>query len=71
LQAGEFSSILKLPWYAFGVLGLHGKVLVAGGLQDVFCEKLLETSHTSDRANASQLQDGPAAGQGQAHQRRG
>jgi len=29
-----------------------------------FCEKLLQASPTLDRANASQLQDGPAAGQG-------
>ncbi|GAB0192444.1 hypothetical protein GRJ2_001709700 [Grus japonensis] len=33
-----------------------------------FCEKLLEASHVSDRANASQLQDRHAAGQGQANQ---
>ena len=33
-----------------------------------FCEKLLEASPMSDRANASQLQDGPTAGQGRAHQ---
>jgi len=32
------------------------------------CEKLQEPSPVSDRANASQLQDGPATGQGQAHQ---
>jgi len=46
-------------------LGLHGKILVAGGIQGGgFCEKLLEASPVSDRANASQLQDGPTAGQG-------
>ncbi|GAB0181127.1 mitochondrial enolase superfamily member 1 [Grus japonensis] len=52
-----------------GVLvGLHGKVLVAGGYRGGFCEKLLEASPVSDRANASQVQDGPAVGQGQANQ---
>ncbi|KAK4827150.1 LOW QUALITY PROTEIN: hypothetical protein QYF61_015104 [Mycteria americana] len=38
------------------------------GYRDGFCEKLLEASPMSDRANASHLQDRPAAGQGQAHQ---
>jgi len=51
------------------VLDLHGKVLVARGYRGGFCEKLLEASPMSDRANASRLQDGPAAGQGQANQR--
>ncbi|GAB0180530.1 mitochondrial enolase superfamily member 1 [Grus japonensis] len=53
------------------VLGLCGKVLVVGGggYRGGFCEKLLEVPPVSDRASASQLQDGPAAGQGQANQR--
>ena len=52
-----------------GVLGLHGKVLLAGaGYRGGFCEKLLEASPVSDRANASRLQDEPATSQGQAHQ---
>ena len=46
------------------VLGLRGEILVAGGYRCGFCEKLLEASPVSDRANASLLQDGPAAGQG-------
>ena len=52
------------------MLGLCGKVLVAGGgYRGGFCEKLLEAPPVSDRANASRLQDGPATGQGQAKQR--
>ena len=43
------------------VLGLCGS---GGGYRGGFCEKLLEASPMSDRANTSQLQDGPAAGQG-------
>ncbi|GAB0207180.1 mitochondrial enolase superfamily member 1 [Grus japonensis] len=39
-----------------------------GGYRGGFCEKLLEASPVSDRANASRLQDGPAPGQGQANQ---
>jgi len=35
-----------------------------GGYRGDFCEKLLETSCMSNRANVSQLQDGPTAGQG-------
>ena len=46
------------------VLGLRGKVLVAGRLQEGFCEQLLEASPVSHRAKASRLQDGPTAGQG-------
>ena len=46
------------------MLGLCGKILVAGGYMGGFCEKLLEASPVSDRANASRLQEGPAAGQG-------
>ena len=37
-----------------------------GGYRGGFCEKLLEVSLMSDRANASRLQDGPTAGQGRA-----
>jgi len=49
---------------------LHGKVLVlGGGYRGGFCEKLPEASPMSDKASASQLQDGPTAGQGQAKQR--
>ncbi|GAB0201689.1 hypothetical protein GRJ2_002634500 [Grus japonensis] len=48
---------------------LSGQVLVVvGGDRGGFCEKLLEASPGSDRANASWLQDGPASGQGQASQ---
>ncbi|GAB0209583.1 hypothetical protein GRJ2_003424000 [Grus japonensis] len=39
-----------------------------GGYRGGFWEKLLEASPVSDRANASRLQDGPTAGQGQANQ---
>ncbi|GAB0208288.1 hypothetical protein GRJ2_003294500 [Grus japonensis] len=39
------------------------------GYRGGFCEKLLEASPVSDRANASRLQDGSAPGQGQANQR--
>jgi len=47
------------------VPGLRGQVVVVkGGYRGGFCEKLLEASPVSDRASASQLQDGPAAGQG-------
>ena len=52
------------------VLGLRGQVLVAGaaGVASVrSCQKL---PPVSNEANASQLQDRPAAGQGRAHQRR-
>ena len=50
-------------------MGLGGKVLVAGGdYRGGFCEKLWEASPLSDKASASRLQDGPAAGQ--AHQQR-
>lgn len=35
-----------------------------------FCKKLLEASSTYDGANAKQIQDGPATGQGQAHQQK-
>ena len=54
---------LKLKQNIF-VLGSHGKVLVVGVCRGVFCEKLLEASPVPDRANASWLPDGPAAGQG-------
>lgn len=50
------------------VLGLYGKVLVAGGLRDSFCENLLEASTMSNRANARQLQGGPTTDQVWAHQ---
>lgn len=44
-------------------LGLHGKVLVAGvgPYRVCSCEKLLEASRLSDRANARWLQDRPLA----------
>jgi len=58
-----------LHFYA-SVLGLHGKVLVVGGYKGGFCEKLPEASTMSNRADVSRLRYGPAAGQGQAHQRR-
>lgn len=51
------------------VLGFNGKVLVVGGYKGGFCEELLEASPMSDRSSASWVQDGPAARQGQAHQR--
>ena len=47
-----------------------GYILVVGGYKDGFCEKLLEASPVSDRASASQLQEGPTAGKGRAHQPR-
>ena len=50
------------------VTGSHGKGLVAGGYRGGFCEKLREASPMADKASASWLQDGPAAGQGQASQ---
>jgi len=48
------------------LLGLCGKALVVGsrGYRVGFCKKLLEASPVFDRANASQLQYGPTAGQG-------
>lgn len=50
------------PWYIL-VLVLHGRVLVAGSYRDVCYEKPLEAFPMSNRANASWLQEGPAAGQ--------
>ena len=51
------------------VLGLCGKVLVAGGgYRGGCCEKLLEASPMSDKVNASGFQDGPTASQGRANQ---
>ena len=51
--------------HTVAVLGLRGKVLVAGGgYRGGFCEKLLEASPMSDKVNASGFQDGPTAGQG-------
>ena len=44
----------------FGWQGFCSRVLQGGG----FCEKLLEASPMSNRASASQLLDGPDAGQG-------
>jgi len=53
------------------VVGLRGKVLVVGEIyRGGFCEKLQEASPMFDRASASWLSDGSAAGQGQAHQQR-
>jgi len=47
------------------VVCLRGKVLVRrGGCRGSLCEKLLEASPISNRASSSQLQEGPAAGQG-------
>jgi len=44
-------------------MGLCGKVL-AEGYRDGFCEKMLEAPPMYDKANATWLQDGLAAGQG-------
>lgn len=44
--------------------GFCDKALVAGGSRSGVCEKVPEASPVSDRANASQLQDRAAAGQG-------
>ncbi|KAJ7419145.1 hypothetical protein WISP_55523 [Willisornis vidua] len=44
------------------------KVLVSGAYRGVFSEKRSEAFPTSDRANASQLQNGSATGQGRASQ---
>ncbi|GAB0206293.1 hypothetical protein GRJ2_003094900 [Grus japonensis] len=49
----------EFAWQGFGR---------GGGYRGGFCEKLLEASPLSDRANASRLQDGPTAGQGQGTQ---
>ena len=51
--------VLGFVWQGFG----SGR-----GYRGGFCEKLLEASPVSDRANASRLQDGSAPGQGQANQ---
>jgi len=37
------------------IMGLCGKVLVAGGYRDGFCEKLREASPMSDKTSASWL----------------
>lgn len=50
------------------VLCLCDPVLVPEGCRGGFCEKLLAASLMSSRASASQLQGGPAAGQGKAQQ---
>jgi len=50
------------------VSALCGKVLVMGGLQGLFLWEAARSFPYIHWANASQLQDGPAAGQGQAHQ---
>ena len=52
---------IGFAWQGFGSVG---------GYRGGFCEKLLEASPRSDGANANWLQDGPAAGQGWAHQQR-
>lgn len=49
------------------VLGLHGEVLVVEGLQGWVCEKLPEAFPMPKRVNGSQVQDGIAPGQAQAH----
>jgi len=51
---------IGFAWHDFDIGGRY-----RGG----FCEKLLEALPMSDKANATRLQDGPAAGQIQAHQR--
>jgi len=52
-------------------LGFHGKVLVVGGLQGwLLFTGVLEASPMSIGASASNLQEGPDAGQGQANQQR-
>ncbi|GAB0207921.1 interleukin-15 [Grus japonensis] len=64
-----YSALMRPHLEYYVLLGLRGKVLVAGGIyRGGFCEKLLEASPVSDRANASRLQDGPTTGQGQANQ---
>jgi len=47
----------------FGVLGLHGKVLVMEECRGAFCEKVQEAAPVWDKASSSQLQDRPAARQ--------
>ncbi|GAB0209844.1 mitochondrial enolase superfamily member 1 [Grus japonensis] len=60
VDEGRERTCVGFAWQGFGS---------GGGYRGGFCEKLLEASPVSDRANASRLQDGPAAGQGQANQR--
>lgn len=49
-------------------IGLCIQDSVAGGYEGVFFEKLPEAPSMSNKANASQLQGGPTAGQGWTHQ---
>jgi len=51
-------------------MGLCDRVLVEGGLQGWLLWEAARSSPMSDKASASRLWDGPAAGQGQASQRR-
>ena len=48
-----FLSALSLLSLTQPVLGVRGKVWVAGGLRGGFCENLLEASPRADRANAT------------------
>lgn len=60
------SGLLNTLNFSYGSApGLYGQVLVVEG---GFYEKIPGTFPMSDRASASQVQDGPTAGQGQAHQ---
>jgi len=48
--------VKELSAVHISVMGLRGKVLVAGGgYRGGFCEKLLEASPMSDKASASRL----------------
>jgi len=65
----KFVSVFGECSCGVSVVGLRGKVLVAGGgCRDGFWEKLSEAFPMSDTASASWLEDRPATGQGQAHQ---
>jgi len=54
----------KLCYTVMDVLGLCGKVLVAGSCRGGFCQKMPEAAPISDRANSCWLQDGTGDGQG-------
>ena len=65
LQQPQGSWLGLLSCIGFGWQGFGS----GGGYRGGFCKKLLEASPVSNGANASWLQDGPTARQGQAHQR--
>lgn len=56
-NASLYTEQINRSWLINHCVGLLAKVLIAEGLQECFCEKLLETSSMSDRAKGRQLQD--------------